>query len=95
MPSTQGDSRNSKNIKGKTRGRRRGSWSMILLGMALLILAFLMFLYASQNFPKVSPRKEQLNIPTPSVTPSPAKTPEEKSGTRNSMLRHYSEIITG
>jgi hypothetical protein len=69
---------------------------MILLGMALLILAFLMFLYAYQNFPEeVSPGREPLKIPTPSAIPSPSKNPEEKSGTRNSMLRHYSGSTTG
>ena len=49
MLSAQGDSRNSKNKKADAQGERRVSWVMILLGLALLIGALLLYLYYSTN----------------------------------------------
>jgi flagellar basal body-associated protein FliL len=105
MSSSQGDSGGSKNIKSDPRGRRRGSaWGMILLGIALLACALLLFLYYNSNSPEDRKRPDNLNMngtpsgigaetprPTPSPTTSPSKQPEQKSGARLSLFHASSQ----
>lgn len=50
MLSAQGDSRNSKSNK-ESAGERGFSWTMILLGLALLTCAVLLYLYSARNRP--------------------------------------------
>ena len=99
MLSSQGDSGSSKNIKSDTRGNGRGSWGMMLLGMALLTCALLLYFYYESNRPKVVTESGDIsNInrtrpepgaetprPTPSPTASPSKKPAQKSGARISQ----------
>jgi hypothetical protein len=84
MPSSQGDSKDSKNTKIALRGRRR-SYGMILLGIALLTGALLLYFYYESNRPKVVTESGNItNINrtppnagagTPRLTSSPTASP--------------------
>jgi hypothetical protein len=90
MLSAQGDSGSSKNIRSDTRGKRRGSWGMILLGIALLTCGLLLYLYYESNRPKVSIESSNISninrtppgvgAGTPRPTPSPTASPSTKPG---------------
>jgi hypothetical protein len=90
MSSSQGAAGGSKNIKSAPRERRRGSFVMILLGIALLIGALLLYFYQKSNRPKVM-RSDDIRIkrtqpatenprPTPSPTALPSKNLAPKNG---------------
>ena len=53
MSSSQGAAGGSKNTKKDPRGRRRGSYVMILLGIALFIGALFLYLYYVSKRPRV------------------------------------------
>jgi hypothetical protein len=84
MSSSQDAPEGSKNIKRDSRGRR-GSCSMILLGIALLIGALFLYFYYESNRPKVRTEPGQISninrtisnagAEPPRPTPSPAASP--------------------
>ena len=87
MPASQGDSREDKNLKSGAGERPRASWGMILLGLALLACALVLYLYASSNTPHTLRDPDNLDniqraTPTPAAnaTASPSVTPEPKGG---------------
>lgn len=62
MSSPEGAAAGSKNIKSTPKARRRrGSCSMILLGIALLIGALFLYFYYESNRPKVRTESGEIN----------------------------------
>ena len=92
MLSVQGDSRNSKS-NGALREERGLSWGMIVLGVALLTCAVLLYLYYARNTQRTQGSNNISNInrtppanstqnsqTTPSPNPSPSKGPGRRRG---------------
>ena len=78
MPAAQGDSRTSEKLKTGASERPRAPWGKIVLGLALLACALVLYLYASSNTPRVwrdSDNLDNINRATPAT---PTKTPEPK-----------------
>jgi hypothetical protein len=88
MLSAQGDSRSPKENRSSAQGERRFSWRIILVGIALLACALLLFLYAASNTPRderSSNNLSNINRTPPAegagnsqTTPSPAASPPNK-----------------
>src|ERR1051325_2978874 len=96
MPAVTIDSRNSKT----TVRRERGSWGMILLGVLLLLLSLLMFLFVLFYFPRqkgINSNKRIERIPPvawtevskPLPSPTPTQTNGGKNDNRNTVSRQH------
>lgn len=67
MLSAQGEAGNSKSDKGSAAGERRFSWPMILIGLALLACAVLLYLYSASNRPSYKTTSDT----TGNINPAP------------------------